>query len=295
MSLPVHQLLLGLLLALALPLAGAARGQEREPAEDWRARRKHTDEWRLRLELAGQVDALLPGAKTKQGPAAFAHTIHLRKEARLGAGPALGWRGLIELQTPIRLAFGAGYAAEHLEGERRAVHYRGLALGTTVYPGQSRVRTALDLQRAAAHVRFVIFDDSRLHLSVGAGAAWASFRIGVSGRQLGHESRRVEALFGPTISYRVSWRPFQFMSLFLESSVGVLAPGKLSALWSETRLGALWHLVGERVSLITALSSFSADLEDPEDRWGGQVPSGHRWEQASWHLLGGELGLQLRF
>lgn len=290
------------LLLSALLLVSAARAQgDPTPAVtptrgvDWRARTPHTGEWRVRLEAASELTALLPGAKTKQGPAAFAHTIHLRKDARLGAGPAVGWRALAELQTPIRLAFTASYAREQLEGERRAIHYRGLTLGTTFHPGGTPVRSALELQRAGAQVRFVIFDDSRLHLSVGAGAAWAALRLGTSARALGHESRRVETVWVPTIGYRVSWRPFEFLSLFLESSVGVLAPTRPSALWSETRLGAVWHLLDERIGLITAVSSFSADMEGASDRWGGKPTAGHRYEQASLSLLGGELGLQLRF
>lgn len=287
---PVRHLLPLLLVALGPVLA-----QEPGPLDQgWRARKSHTAEWRPRLELAGQLLWLLPGTKTKQGPAAFAHTIHLEKDAHLPIHLVPAWRVLGELQTPIRLAFGGEYGSMIVDGPRRHVHYKGLTLGTTFHPGGSQLETRLELQHASAHVRFVIFDDDRLHLSVGSGAAWAGFRLGTSARQLGHESRRVDVAFGPTINYRVSWRLAEPVSLFLESTTGLLAPLKLTALYSSLRLGALWH-VAEGLCVITALETVSAGLEDHDDRWGGRPTGSHRFEQASWASLGLEVGLQLRF
>lgn len=282
------------LVLLLLVALGPVVAQEPLAPQDWRARKSHTGEWRPRLELAGQLLWLLPGTKTKQGPAAFAHTIHLEKDAHLPSHLVPAWRVLGELQTPIRLAFGGEYGSMVVDGPRRHVHYKGLTLGTTFHPGGSELETRLELQHASAHVRFVIFDDDRLHLSVGSGATWAGFRLGTSARQLGHESRRVDVAFGPTINYRVSWRLAAPVTLFLENTTGLLAPLKLTALYTSLRLGALWH-VTEGLCVITALENFSADLEDYDDRWGGKPTGSHRFEQASWASLGLEVGFQLRF
>jgi hypothetical protein len=74
----------------------------------------------------------------------------------------------------------------------------------------------------------------------------------------------------------------------------LLSVTKFPAYVTEFRLGARF-LVTKGFEVFLAATSFSGQLQDLEDLYGGRTTTTHQWRQASWTLLGVELGTSFRF
>ena len=246
---------------------------------------------RFRFELAARAMAVID-TQVKHGPEPAAHTIRLRRDLNVPYRVWPGYRALLEVKVQPRFAIGAQYTQVLLDGSRRSIHYRGVSLGRDTFGGDERVATEVGLQFAEGYVRYVIRDDARIRLSVGVGAAWASFRIRLDARRDG--SGRVETFFAPTFNYMFSARLLQHFAIFIESTTAVVAPARFPSFASEVRAGFRFPF-GASFELVLAGCLNSAQIEDAKDLWGGQVTSTHRWEQARWTSIGLDVGISVWF
>lgn len=248
---------------------------------------------RLRFEATARI-AGLGRTKTKIGPARTAHTFAPTTDTHLPREPMWGGRLMLEMRFHEALAVGVHYTTLQLDGPRRHVHHTGVALGTVVFPGGSRVKTSLDIQEGDVFLRYVVLDDVRYRLGFGIGAGWTSYRIQLRGGAL-HAGGRVETFFTPTVGYFLALRLLPATYVYVESSAGLIAPWRFPSLYAETRAGLRFHL-GQGVELLLAVNFTSAQIEDVDDLWGGRPDRpDHRWKQASWSAVGGEVGFSFTY
>lgn len=275
-----------------VPLADGDDAPDAPDERGWGISDRNLDYPRIRFEAYLRVTGPIR-SRVKHGRERFAGTFETRQDAHLPGTPTLGVRYVLDARISERISFGLHYSRLTVDGPTRAVHYRGIGLQTTRFPGHSRVRTSVDVQVGEAFVRFVIKDTARIRFSIGGGATWASHRVVLSRRDLRADGR-AETFFVPSIGTWFSIKVIPIVSFFFESLNGLVAPWRPASFVSEFRTGLRWHLT-DRVELVTGVATSKGQLQDEEDLWGGQRHSRHLWRVASWSAVGGELGLAVTF
>ncbi|MEZ6189200.1 MAG: hypothetical protein R3F62_29890 [Planctomycetota bacterium] len=283
-------------------LGGALAAQEPAPPPPRRGvldvlegARGKTDEaqpW-IRLELLGGVGSPI-ASEFKVGPVALAHTVRPLHDTHLPHRPSLSSYVRLEVRATDYLAVQGSWFQQIQRGPRRHLHYKGVSVGGVFLPGGTPTRTTLDVQLATGSLRYLVLNDGTFYLGLGIGVAWGSFRVRLSGGDAGSVGKRVEEWFGPTLGYRFVFRAASFLSIYLENELGLIAPARLPATFTTSRIGLLWHF-GEHVALVTGFQGTTGRFEDAQDLWGGRPRPGGRFRQASWQAGGGEVGLLLRF
>lgn len=247
---------------------------------------------RVRLEAYARLNAGMR-SRVKHGRQGVAGSFETAHDLHVPDTLAPGYRFIVDARVHERLSLGVHYTRVLVDGPRRRIHYRGVGLGDTRFPGGTPVETTLDLQVGEVFARYVVKDSETIRFAIGLGAAWASHRVRLSS-PAGSAGGRVETFFFPTVSYWLSVRLFPFVSVFFESLSGLIAPLRFPSMLSELRGGLRWHL-GDRLELLTAVGSSWGMISDLDDHFGGRRTGGHRWRRATWSSMGLELGMAFTF
>lgn len=284
--------------------AGAAPGVRTHAAEEERARSAEAEGARdsgepptsprwLRLELAGRVAGPLIG-KLKRGVAAETRGLDFQKDAHLPLDPTYGLSAHVDVALASWCSLGATYTGITARGPTTSIHHRGVELDGQAFPGRSRVRTTIDLQYLELSLRYVWINRPTIRLWFGIGPAYAHLRVRLEGE--GERARAtVQALLGPALTYELSAR-VGVVTLFLTNGITLAVDHRLPSFVSTSRLGARWHVLGDSLELVTAISAVNGLLTDWNEQFRrDHLTEGHEWRRARWSNIGLEIGVAVTF
>ncbi len=237
--------------------------------------------------------AWLIDGRVKKGRSRQATTIDLQKDTHLPIVISPGARAVFDVKVHPNLAIGVHATGLLFEGPKRRLHGSTKVLQSEVFDSTVPTETIVDLRLAELFVRYVVRDNEQVRLAFGIGAAWGQLRLRMRS-ELARARGRVTAIFAPTIGYHFSVRAHPRVVVFLESVTAVIAPTRFPSYLSEFRVGLRFPLFAG-VELIAAGSMWSAWLEDLRDIWGPRPTGNHKEREATWTVLGLELGMAWRF
>ena len=246
---------------------------------------------RIRLEIWLRGGGL-GSTRVKKGPQYNAHMIQLHRDTHVPRIPVFGFRAVAEIRFHEDWSLGAHLTAALLKGPKRTLHYRGVSLqGRTLAPQRSR--TSVEMTFAQAFVRRVFRDNARIRLSFGAGVSWISFRLRIRNRDQRSDGR-IQDVLAPSIGYFFSFRLFEHLAVWVESTNALISPMRFPSYATEARAGLRFPFGAFEFAAGVGVSS--AQLEDVRELWGGEKPPAtYRWRRASWTLVTLELGMSVRF
>lgn len=247
----------------------------------------------LRLELAGRLGAPLIG-KLKRGTEADSRGLDLQKDAHLPLDPTYGLSAHVDLALASWCSLGATYTGITARGPTTSIHHRGIDIGDDAFPGGSRVRTTVDLQYFEVSLRYVWINRPTIRLWFGIGPAYARLRVRLEGE--GERARAtVHALLGPALTYELSAR-VGVVTLFLNNGITIALDHRLPSFVSNSRLGARWHILGDSLELVTAISAVNGLLTSWNEQFRREhLSEGHVWRRARWNNVGLEIGVAVTF
>ena len=258
------------------PREPAARGAESEPELPW-----------LRLELSGRLASPLR-AKLKTGEDRLAAGFLTARDARVPNRPAWGFNAELDLEVLDWAGVGLVYWGLGQDGPRRALHYEGLNLNARRFAGGTPLSARLEAHFAEVSLRYVWVHRPRLRLWFGLGAAWGSLRLALRGAGL-RATTRLQAAFGPSLSYELAARPLDWLVLYFTSGIA-LSPQRFPSWTSRFRVGLRLRLL-PGVELVTGIGLRNLVFGGWREQVGQEVRPGHRWRYARVTSVGLDLGL----